>query len=123
MKLNDEEFASLRARAEELGVSLPRFLVESATAGGVQTETERHALYAELLMLRKLLGDLVRDVRRGAADERTGPGADIREPADATDPTDPTAAIARRVDDVCARVDVVTAGLTRSIPGLAEGTA
>ena len=49
-----EERRQLRERAAELGVSVPRLLVESALSGG-ETSTDRRAMIAELFEVRGLL--------------------------------------------------------------------
>lgn len=64
VRLSVEEKAALEARAERLGVSVPRLLVESALAGNVQTLTERRALIAELLAVRRLLAALSNNVNQ-----------------------------------------------------------
>lgn len=53
--MTDEEHAELSARAAAAGVSLPRFLIESATAGEGRTAPERRAVYATLLAARRTL--------------------------------------------------------------------
>ena len=53
--LSDREATVLEARAERAGVSVQRFLLESALVGNRQTVTERHALYRTLLAARRTL--------------------------------------------------------------------
>ena len=55
----------IRARAERAGVSVPRFLVESAVVGQ-QTLSERHALYRTLLAARRTLAGLANNVNQMA---------------------------------------------------------
>ena len=85
VKLTEEERDQLRARAAELGVSVPRLMVESALSG-VETPTERRRMVAELFEARRLLATVANNVNQLAqvgehlrAGER-GPaaGADAR---------------------------------------------
>src|SRR5450755_445214 len=55
VKLTEGERDQLRARAGELGVTVPRLLVESALADVTVTGTERRAEMAELFETRRLL--------------------------------------------------------------------
>ena len=57
------EQRELRARAVELGVSVPRLLVESALAG-VEAPAERRAWVAELFELRRLLATVANNVNQ-----------------------------------------------------------
>ncbi len=61
--LTEEEREQLRARAGELGVSVPRLLVESALSG-VETPTERRAWIAGLFELRRLLATVANNVNQ-----------------------------------------------------------
>jgi hypothetical protein len=61
--LTAREREQLRARAGELGVSVPRLLVESALSG-VETPAERRAWIAELFELRRLLATIANSCRR-----------------------------------------------------------
>ena len=61
--LTEEEREQLRARAGELGVSVPRLLVESALSG-VETPAERRAWIAELFELRRLLATVANNVNQ-----------------------------------------------------------
>jgi hypothetical protein len=61
--LTAEEQEQLRARAGELGVSVPRLLVESALSG-VETPAERRAWIAELFELRRLLATIANNVNQ-----------------------------------------------------------
>ncbi|UGQ09697.1 hypothetical protein LO772_22610 [Yinghuangia sp. ASG 101] len=91
VKMNDAEHDLVRERAASLGVSVPRLLVEAGSAADVVTATERHALYAELLALRRLLAELARTPRSAAPT----PGGDED----------------RAIADACRRVEEVLAGL------------
>jgi hypothetical protein len=63
VKLTDEERGRLRARAAELGMSVPRLLVESALSG-VETPTERRQTVAELFEIRRLLATVANNVNQ-----------------------------------------------------------
>jgi hypothetical protein len=63
VKLTDEERDQLRARAAELGMSVPRLLVESALSG-VETPTERRRTVAELFEIRRLLATVANNVNQ-----------------------------------------------------------
>ena len=63
VKLTDEERDQLRARAAELGVSVPRLMVESALSW-VETPTDRHRLVAELFETRRLLATVANNVNQ-----------------------------------------------------------
>ena len=63
VKLTGEERNQLRARATELGVSVPRLMVESALSG-VETSTDRRRLVAELFETRRLLATVANNVNQ-----------------------------------------------------------
>ena len=63
VKLTDEERDQLRARAAELGVSVPRLMVESALSG-VETPTDRRRMVAELFEARRLLATVANNVNQ-----------------------------------------------------------
>jgi len=63
VKLTVGEREQLRARAVEMGVSVPRLLVESALEG-VQTPTERRQEVAELFEVRRLLATVANNVNQ-----------------------------------------------------------
>ena len=63
VKLTEEERDQLRARAAELGVSVPRLMVESALSG-VETPTERRRMVAELFETRRLLATVANNVNQ-----------------------------------------------------------
>jgi hypothetical protein len=64
VKLTERERDQLRARAGELGVSVPRLLVESALADVTVTGTERRAETAELFETRRLLATVANNVNQ-----------------------------------------------------------
>jgi hypothetical protein len=61
--LTEAERGQLRARAAELGVSVPRLLVESALSG-VETPTDRKQQIAELFEVRRLLATVANNVNQ-----------------------------------------------------------
>ena len=61
--LTEQERDELRARAGELGVSVPRLLVESALSG-VETPGERRAWIAEVFEVRRLLATVANNVNQ-----------------------------------------------------------
>jgi hypothetical protein len=63
VKLTEQEREHLRARADELGMSVPRLLVESALSG-VETPTERRRMVAELFETRRLLATIANNVNQ-----------------------------------------------------------
>ena len=63
VKLTEQERDRLRARAAELGLSVPRLLVESALSG-VETPTERRRTVAELFETRRLLATVANNVNQ-----------------------------------------------------------
>lgn len=65
--MSEDEYARVSAKAADLAVSIPRLLVESAF-DDAPTTTERRALYAELLALRRLLARLSEQVSELGAD-------------------------------------------------------
>jgi len=72
VKLSDREYAVISARAESLGISVPRLLVESAMAGSVQPVTERHALYSQLIAARRTLAALGNNLNQIARAANSG---------------------------------------------------
>ncbi len=64
VKLTTEEREQLRSRAAELGVSVPRLLVEAALDGRSQTPTERRLELAELFEVRRLLATVANNVNQ-----------------------------------------------------------
>jgi hypothetical protein len=64
VKLTEGERDQLRARAGELGVTVPRLLVESALAEGTVTGTERRAEMVELFEVRRLLATVANNVNQ-----------------------------------------------------------
>jgi Bacterial mobilisation protein (MobC) len=63
VKLTQKERDQLRARAAELGMSVPRLMVESALSG-VETPTERRRIMAELFETRRLLATIANNVNQ-----------------------------------------------------------
>lgn len=63
VKLTEGERERLRARAAELGVSVPRLMVESALSV-VETPTDRRRLVAELFETRRLLATVANNVNQ-----------------------------------------------------------
>ena len=61
--LTEAEREQLRARAAELGVSVPRLMVESALQG-VETPTDRKQQVAELFEVRRLLATVANNVNQ-----------------------------------------------------------
>ncbi len=64
VKLTELEREQLRCRAAELGVSVPRLLVESALGGSSETATERRREVAELFEVRRLLATVANNVNQ-----------------------------------------------------------
>jgi len=64
VKLTQAEREELRARASELGVSVPRLLVESALDGRSWTPSEWRLQLAELFELRRLLATVANNVNQ-----------------------------------------------------------
>ena len=64
VKMTGAERDQLRARAAELGVTVPRLLVESALAEGTVTGTERRAEMVELFEVRRLLATVANNVNQ-----------------------------------------------------------
>jgi hypothetical protein len=63
VKLTEQERDQLRVRAAELGMSVPRLMVESALEG-VETPTERKRWIAELFEVRRLLATIANNVNQ-----------------------------------------------------------
>ena len=63
VRLSLEEKRRLRERAGELGVSVPRLMVEAALSG-VETPAQRRAWVAELFELRRLLATVANNVNQ-----------------------------------------------------------
>ena len=64
VKLTEEERDQLRARAAELGMSVPRLMVESAVSGASWTPTEQKRMLAELFETRRLLATVANNVNQ-----------------------------------------------------------
>jgi hypothetical protein len=63
VKLTAEERDRLRAKAAELGMSVPRLMVESALSG-VETPTDRRRMVGELFETRRLLATVANNVNQ-----------------------------------------------------------
>ena len=64
VKLTEEERDRLRARAAELGVSVPRLMVESALGGATGMTPDRQREVAELFEVRRLLATVANNVNQ-----------------------------------------------------------
>lgn len=64
--MTPEEEAALLLRANALGVSVPRLLVESALAPAGETLSERREVLAELFRVHRLLGTIANNVNQMA---------------------------------------------------------
>lgn len=64
--MNDDEFARVQSRAIALGVSIPRTLVEAAIGVPPLTRTERDRMYAEVMAVRRLLGNATNNLNQVA---------------------------------------------------------
>lgn len=76
VSVNGEEDTQLRARAVVAGVTVPRFLYESAMAAHVHTDTDRKAAIAELFALRRDMAGVATNVNqlaKWANEERAFP--------------------------------------------------
>ena len=63
VKLTPEEREQLRERATQLGVSVPRLMVESALSG-VETPAERRQMIADLFEARRLLATVANNANQ-----------------------------------------------------------
>lgn len=99
VKLTREEQLQLRARAGELGVSVPRLMVESALGDRSGTATERHREMAELFEIRRLLASVANNVNQLARQANTSGDLPARERLEG--------ALAE-VDDLVGRLRAVT---------------
>ncbi|MDF1480334.1 plasmid mobilization relaxosome protein MobC [Leifsonia sp. H3M29-4] len=66
VKATPEEADALRAAADELGVSVPRLLLERTLTGSGETVTERRQLGFELSELRRLLASIANNTNQVA---------------------------------------------------------
>ncbi len=64
VRVADDEHDRLAAKAGEVGLSIPRLLVESALAEGTVTGTERRAEMVELFEVRRLLATVANNVNQ-----------------------------------------------------------
>jgi len=64
VKLTETEQQQLRARAAQLGVSVPRLMVESALGGATGMAPDRQREVAELFEVRRLLATVANNVNQ-----------------------------------------------------------
>jgi hypothetical protein len=64
VSVNGDEDVQLQARAIAAGVTVPRFLFESAMSAHVETDTDRKAAIAELMQLRRDLHGVATNVNQ-----------------------------------------------------------
>lgn len=95
VRMNDEEFAQVQARAVALGISIPRTLLEATTGAPPLTKREREALHAEMAGIKALLGNLTNNVNQIA--KALNSDADV--------PTRQVRAVLERAATAAARVD------------------
>ena len=81
--LTEPEREQLRERAAELGVSVPRLLVESALSG-VETPSDRREMIAELFEVRRLLATVANNVNQLAKMANISGGTGSRDRLNAT---------------------------------------
>jgi ABC-type Fe3+-hydroxamate transport system substrate-binding protein len=76
VSVNQDEDVQLQARAIAAGVTVPRFLFESAMSAHVETDTDRKAAVAELFKLRRDMAGVATNVNqlaKWANEERAFP--------------------------------------------------
>lgn len=76
VSVNQDEDVQLQARAIAAGVTVPRFLFESAMSAHVETDTDRKAAIAELFKLRRDMAGVAANVNqlaKWANEERAFP--------------------------------------------------
>lgn len=76
VSVNGDEDVQLQARALAAGVTVPRFLFESAMSAHVQTDTDRKVAIAELFKLRRDMAGVATNVNqlaKWANEERAFP--------------------------------------------------
>lgn len=64
VKVTEAEEEQLKGRAGELGITVPRLLVEAALAGGGETATQRREVAAELFATYRLLAAISNNVNQ-----------------------------------------------------------
>lgn len=64
VRLSESEREQLLERAAELGVAMPRLLVEAALSGDGQLPSERHQQIAELFEVRRLVATIANNVNQ-----------------------------------------------------------
>ncbi len=73
VRMNQEEYALMAGQAAQQGLSIPRFLMESAQAGSAgETITERRALLTELVGVRRLLANAANNINQLAKAANSG---------------------------------------------------
>lgn len=95
VRMNDDEFAIVQARAIALGISVPRALLEATTGAPPLTKKERQALHAEMTGIKALLGNVANNVKQIA--KALNSDADV--------PTRQIRAVLERATTAAARVD------------------
>lgn len=98
--VQEAEAAQLQARADRLGVTVPRLLFESAMNVHVETSTERKAAIAELFAVSRLLANVANNVNQVAKFANT----ESTFPADAGAVVDDARALIARVDETIVRL-------------------
>jgi uncharacterized protein (DUF1778 family) len=100
VRLSDKEQEQIEARAIVAGVSVPRLMVESALAGDAETASERRALVAEFLAVRRLLSAVSNNVNQLAkVANSTG-----ETPPELSATLHATARVIKRLDNATARL-------------------
>lgn len=64
VKVTDEQEAALVARADELGWTVSRLLVESASSGGVESAAATHELTGEMYRVVRLFGKVANNINQ-----------------------------------------------------------
>jgi hypothetical protein len=94
VKATEGERDELRARAAELGVSVPRLMVEAALDGGSLTATERRQEMVELFEVRRLLSTVANNINQLARQAN----ATSEFPAEAREALKHLRSVAMRID-------------------------
>jgi hypothetical protein len=77
IKVTPEQLAELKSRAADLGVSVPRLMVDSALSPSGLTIPERHALFADLEPVGRVLAGLGNNINQIAARLNAGERASL----------------------------------------------
>jgi len=73
LRVNEDEYRWLAGQAAKQGLSIPRFLMESAQSGSAgETITERRALLTELVGVRRLLANAANNINQLAKAANSG---------------------------------------------------